>query len=184
MRHGGCNSLLAMELHEFATELYPHARLLQRLARRWGGVDADDLVQETFARALAARDRYQAGSNGRAWLCRILCNLAISERRRRARDERLRARVMALSPELPPREPEPPALDEAQLAAALAQLVPAERRILELAEIEELSYREIARAMGCPLGTVMSRLHRARRRLRAAAQVDLPAQTATLRAAA
>ena len=44
-----------MELSEFTTELYPHVRLLQRLARRWGGADADDLVQETFVRAIAAR---------------------------------------------------------------------------------------------------------------------------------
>jgi RNA polymerase sigma-70 factor, ECF subfamily len=174
-----------MELHEFAAELYPHAHLLLRLARRWGGVDADDLVQETFARALAARHRYQGGSNGRAWLCRILCNLAISERRRRGRDERLRVRLLSLSPPEPPREPEPPPLDEADLAAALGALQPAERKILELAEIEELSYREIARALDCPVGTVMSRLHRARRRLRqAAVPAPRPAQTATLRAAA
>ncbi|HXU69133.1 MAG TPA: sigma-70 family RNA polymerase sigma factor [Polyangia bacterium] len=173
-----------MELHEFIAELYPHARLLSRLARRWAGADADDLVQETFARAIAARHRYQPGSNGRAWLCRILCNLAISERRRRMRDERLRARVMTLVPAEPPREPEPPPLDEGDLAAALAALAPAERRILELAEIEELSYREIARALDCPVGTVMSRLHRARRHLRQAAQARLPEQTATLRAAA
>ena len=173
-----------MELHEFAAELYPHARLLHSLARRWAGTDADDLVQETFARALAARHRYQAGSNGRAWLCRILCNLAVSERRRRARDERLRTRVIALAPPAPANEPEPHALDDADLVAALAELQPAERRILELAELEELSYREIARALDCPLGTVMSRLHRARRHLRAAAQARLPAQTATLRAAA
>ena len=173
-----------MELHEFVAELYPHERLLQRLARRWAGVDADDLVQETFARAIAARARYQSGSNGRAWLCRILCNLAVSERRRRARDERLRTRVMALVPALPSSEPEPPPLDDADLVAALASLAPTERRILELAEIEELSYREIARALECPVGTVMSRLHRARRRLRQAAQARLPVQTATLRAAA
>jgi len=173
-----------MELQQFATELYPHARLLARLARRWGGADADDLVQETFARAIAARDRYQAGSNGRAWLCRILCNLAISERRRRARDERLRSRVMAMQPEPVERAPEPHALDEAQLAAVLASLPASERRILELAEIEELSYREIARALDCPVGTVMSRLHRARRRLRAAAQARHPAQTETLSVAA
>lgn len=172
-----------MELHEFTTELYPHARLLHSLARRWAGPDADDLVQETFARALAARHRYQAGSNGRAWLCRILCNLAVSERRRRARDERLRSRVIALSPP-PANEPEPHALDDADLAAALAELHPAERRILELAELEELSYREIAHALECPVGTVMSRLHRARRRLRQAAHATLPAQTETLRAAA
>jgi RNA polymerase sigma-70 factor (ECF subfamily) len=173
-----------MELHEFTNELYPHARLLQRLARRWSSAsDADDLVQETFARAIAARHRYQVGSNGRAWLCRILCNLAVSERRRRARDERLRTRVIALAP-APPSEPEPRALDDSDLAAALAELHPADRRILELAELEELSYREIARALECPVGTVMSRLHRARRRLRQAAQARLPAQTETLRAAA
>jgi RNA polymerase sigma-70 factor (ECF subfamily) len=173
-----------MELHEFTNELYPHAHLLQRLARRWSsGSDADDLVQETFARAIAARHRYQVGSNGRAWLCRILCNLAVSERRRRARDERLRTRVIALAP-APPSEPEPHALDDADLVAALAELHPADRRILELAELEELSYREIARALECPVGTVMSRLHRARRRLRQAAQARLPAQTETLLAAA
>ena len=59
------------------------------------------------------------------------------------------------------------------------------KRILELAEIEELSYREIARALDCPVGTVMSRLHRARRRLRqAAVPARHPAQTETLNAAA
>jgi RNA polymerase sigma-70 factor, ECF subfamily len=173
-----------MELYEFATELYPHAGLLMRLARRWGGSDADDLVQETFARAIAARHRYRAGTNGRAWLCRILCNLAVSERRRRARDERLRTRVIALLPEPEPSGPEPLPLDGADLVAALGLLQPGERRILELADLEELSYREIARALDCPLGTVMSRLHRARRRLREAAQARRPAQTETLSAAA
>ncbi len=173
-----------MELAEFTTELYPHVHLLLRLARRWGGGDAEDLVQETFARAIAARHRYQAGSNGRAWLCRILCNLAVSERRRRARDERLRTRVVALQPIVEASEPEPRALDDAELVAALAELPACDRRILELAEIEELSYREIARVLECPLGTVMSRLHRARRRLRQAARAVRPAQTASLRAAA
>jgi RNA polymerase sigma-70 factor (ECF subfamily) len=180
-----------MELNEFAAELLPHAPLLLRLARRVGAADADDLVQETFARALAARHRYRTGSNGRAWLCRILCNLAISDRRRRARDERLRARVVASTPEPEAEVPEPRApLEEAALRAALAQLLPAERHILELAEIEDLSYREIARALDCPIGTVMSRLHRARRRLRLyAAPLRSPApalleQTESRRAAA
>lgn len=173
-----------MELQQFAAELYPHAHLLRRLARRWGGADADDLVQETFARAIAARHRYQAGSNARAWLCRILHNLAMSERRRAARAERLRTRVLALVPAPEPHAPEPRALDETELVAVLASLLPGERRILELAEIEELSYREIARALACPVGTVMSRLHRARRRLRDAARARRRAQTATLRAAA
>jgi RNA polymerase sigma-70 factor, ECF subfamily len=180
-----------MELADFATELLPHAPLLQRLARRLAASDADDLVQETFARALAARHRYQTGSNGRAWLCRILSNLAVSERRRRSRDERLRVRVLAFAPPLVETEPEPPPIDDSALAAALAQLQPAERHILELADVDELSYREISRALECPIGTVMSRLHRARRRLRqhaapltAPAPSPRPARTANRRAAA
>jgi RNA polymerase sigma-70 factor, ECF subfamily len=153
-----------MELDDIASELLPHAPLLHHLARRFGA-DPDDLVQETFARAFAARHRYRPGSNGRAWLCRILHNLAVSEQRRRGRDERMRARVVAC--ELVAKSPEPPpVVDDAALRAAFLRLGSAERRILELADIDELSYREIARALDCPLGTVMSRLHRARRRLR------------------
>ena len=156
-----------MTLTDFSNEFLPHTPLLHHLARRFGSSDPDDLVQETLARAFAARHRYRPGSNGRAWLCRILHNLAVSAERRRARDERMRARVIAS--ELPPVAAEPPpACDEAALRAALERLGPAERRILELAEIDELSYREIAQALDCPLGTVMSRLHRARRRLRQA----------------
>lgn len=173
-----------MDVEQFCTELLPHTPLLVRLARRWAKGDADDLVQETFARAFAARHRYQPGSNGRAWLCRILANLVVSEQRRRMRDDRLRARVLAVAATAPPCEPETPALDEAALVTALQRLPPSERRIVELADVEELSYREIARALGCPIGTVMSRLHRARRRLRQAALTPLPGQTATLRAAA
>lgn len=179
-----------MEPSTFVTELLPHAPMLRRLGRRLVGEDGEDLVQETLVRAWAARDRYCPGTNGRAWLCRILCNLAVSEQRRRARDERLRARVVALAPATAPDAPEPAALDDATLRAALAALAPAERRILELAELDDLSYREIARALDCPIGTVMSRLHRARRHLRQQAAraarpaAARPARTATRRAAA
>jgi RNA polymerase sigma-70 factor, ECF subfamily len=174
-----------MELQEFEAELMPHGPALLRLARRLSYGDADDLVQETFARALTARHRYRAGTNGRAWLMRILCNLAISEQRRRARDERLRTRVLTRSAE--PTVAEPPSeVDEGTLLRALSALAPAERRMIELADVDELSYREIARALDCPIGTVMSRLHRARRRLRHAAEAapPAPARTASQRAAA
>lgn len=184
-----------MELADFSTELLPHAPLLRRLGLRLAGQDAEDLVQETFVRALAARHRYRAGSNARAWLCRILCNLAVSEQRRRRRDERLRARVIAFAPEPEPAAPAPveQPIDDAALRAALDALAPAERRILELADVDELSYREIARALDCPIGTVMSRLHRARSRLRQQAAprpsprreaAARPARTATRRATA
>jgi RNA polymerase sigma-70 factor (ECF subfamily) len=160
-----------MELSEFEAELMPHAPALARLARRLRRTDADDLVQETFARALAARHRYTPGSNGRAWLMRILCNLAISDQRRRARDERLRARLYARDPEPVTVEPRDP-VDEQVALRALEALAPAERRLIELADIDELSYREIALTLECPIGTVMSRLHRARRRLRSAAEAS------------
>lgn len=178
-----------MELDDIASELLPHAPLLRHLARRFSGSEPDDLVQETFARAFAARHRYRPGSNGRAWLCRILHNLAVSESRRRARDERLRARVRTDDVGLELAAPEPAPVDELALRAAFERLGAAERRILELADIDELSYREIARALDCPLGTVMSRLHRARRRLRrevAPPTVALPrrARTASRRVAA
>jgi RNA polymerase sigma-70 factor (ECF subfamily) len=175
-----------MELTEFEAELIPHATALLRLARRLRHADADDLVQETFARALAARHRYTPGSNGRAWLMRILCNLAISEQRRYCRDERLRARLQVREAEpetIELREP----VDEAIATRALQQLAPAERRLIELADVDELSYREIASTLSCPIGTVMSRLHRARRRLRSAAEASLAAraeQTESQRAAA
>ncbi len=158
-----------MHITEFEAELVPHAGALLRLARRMSRSDADDLVQETYVRALAARHRYTPGTNGRAWLMRILCNLAISESRRRARDERMRSRVLArsIAPVVEP--PAEAVIDDAALGRALEALAPAERRLIELADVDELSYREIAATLACPIGTVMSRLHRARRRLRNAA---------------
>jgi DNA-directed RNA polymerase specialized sigma24 family protein len=59
-----------MHITEFEAELVPHAGALLRLARRLSRTDADDLVQETYVRALAARHRYTPGTNGRAWLMR------------------------------------------------------------------------------------------------------------------
>jgi RNA polymerase sigma-70 factor, ECF subfamily len=172
-----------MHITEFEAELVPHAAALLRLARRLSRHDADDLVQETWVRALAARHRYTPGTNGRAWLMRILCNLAVSEQRRRARDERLRGRVLAREVTPAIIDPTPEAgidapVDDAAVTRALDALAPAERRLIELADVNELSYREIAATLACPIGTVMSRLHRARRRLRSAAGEQLRAAEA------
>jgi RNA polymerase sigma-70 factor (ECF subfamily) len=158
------------DLEQFCCEMLPHLDALRWAARRLAPADADDLLQETFARALAARNSYRAGSNARGWLYRILCNVALSEHRRRARQVRLCARL-GREP-TPPLDDEPsqpmPGLDELQ--RALAGLSTSERRIIELADVEGLRYRDVARALDCPMGTVMSRLHRARRRLRARLQ--------------
>ena len=148
-----------MPPEDFSIEVMPHLPALAGFARRFG--DVDDLVQETYLHAFAARHQFRRGSNARAWLCRILVNIAMSEHRRRGRTHRLVERLKAL-----------PALDsdDAERTRAVRQamdrLGARDRRILELSDVEGLSYRELARALDVPIGTVMSRLHRARRRLR------------------
>jgi len=160
---------MTTELEVFLAEVMPHLDALHAAAAHLG-LDADDLVQETYLRAIAAWRTYRPGSNARGWLHRILTNVAMTEHRRRARDRRLAARVAA--------EPSPDAVIEIEprgpdvdVHAALAALEPRDRRVVELADVEGLRYRDVARILGCPVGTVMSRLHRARRRLRAQARL-------------
>jgi RNA polymerase sigma-70 factor (ECF subfamily) len=151
------------EWKEFLAEVMPHWKSLRASATRFG-LDPDDLAQETWLRALAAHQSYRPGSNARAWLQRILINVACTEHRRRTRDRRRCARVAA-QPTAPPDEPARPEPD-VDVQAALRALGPRDRRVVELADVEGLRYRDVARILGCPVGTIMSRLHRARRRLR------------------
>jgi RNA polymerase sigma-70 factor (ECF subfamily) len=153
------------ELDEFLAEVVPHQNALRAAARRYGR-DVDDLVQETYLRAIAARASYRRGSNPRAWLYRILVNVAMTEHRKSARDRRLAARVAEQpAPEAAnPSEPMTGLLGDVR--EALAALSPPDRHVVELADVEGLRYRDMAELLGCPIGTVMSRLHRARRRLR------------------
>jgi RNA polymerase sigma-70 factor (ECF subfamily) len=151
----------------FLAEVLPHRESLRRTARRLHLVDADDLVQETYLRALTARGRYRSGSNAGAWLHRILVNAALSQHRKRTRERRLSERLFA-EPVAPVEEQsssEPmPGLDA--LGDALAELPAHERTVVELTELRGLRYRDAARELNCPIGTVMSRLHRARAHLR------------------
>jgi RNA polymerase sigma-70 factor (ECF subfamily) len=160
-------------LQAFYDELLPHRDALRRTARRLRPRDADDLVQETYLRALTARERYRTGSNASAWLHRILVNAALSAHRRSGRERRLAERI-AHEPHFSD-EPTTPTPDLEALERALAALAPHERRVVELTDLQGLRYRDAARALGCPIGTVMSRLHRAR--------IHLRAQMASLRAA-
>jgi RNA polymerase sigma-70 factor, ECF subfamily len=158
------------EIDAFVDEVMPHLDDMRARARHLG-LDADDLVQETYARALAARHTYRAGSNARAWLGRILLNVALTEHRRRARDRRLEARVLAQPQPEAPRPDDPRLEPSVDVCAALKSLPERDRRVVELADVEGLRYRDVARVLGCPVGTVMSRLHRARRKLRTAARL-------------
>lgn len=159
---------------EALTYLDPLYRTALRLSRH--PQDAEDLVQETYLNAFRALDRFEEGTNLRAWLFRILNNAFISQYRRRKRRPSSSLDDVSdfylydhLASGTATREnPEEEALnrigDEAVLRALEA--LPVEFRQVELlADVEGFSYREIADILGIPIGTVMSRLYRARRRL-------------------
>lgn len=136
--------------------------------------DADDLVQESLLHAFQAWDRFEPGTNVRAWLHRILMNTYISGYRRRVRERRAldvetdpSRRDLLLSDAQTQVEALDGGLCPGSIGRGLREAIdalPEEfRSVLLMADLCELSYREIADALGCPMGTVMSRLHRARR---------------------
>jgi RNA polymerase sigma-70 factor (ECF subfamily) len=136
--------------------------------------EAEDLVQETYVKALKGFSSFQPGTNFRAWMYRILRNTFLTSR------SGLRERnTVALEPEaeelLPggPETPESILIDRASeqmMQEAMEGLPVIYREVLLLCEVEEMSYQEIAEVLSIPMGTVMSRLARARKSLRQALQ--------------
>jgi RNA polymerase sigma-70 factor (ECF subfamily) len=144
-----------------------HYEALYRYAYRLTGsaADAEDLTQEAFGKALARLAQLREPDRAKAWLFRILRNLYLHK----VRDEK-RHRVVPLDAvgDLPGRETdEPPEIDAAKLQQALDELDEGFRTPLILFYFEEFSYRDIAEQMELPIGTVMSRLARAKAYLRA-----------------
>jgi RNA polymerase sigma-70 factor (ECF subfamily) len=128
---------------------------------------ADDLVQDTLARAWEKRSLWQAGSDLRAWLFTIMHNLHVNQFARRRYEyasESLDAVENDAEISVSGKQFERVELSE---AVARLSLLPVEQReVLVLAAVDGMSYDEIARALEIPVGTVMSRLHRARQKLR------------------
>jgi RNA polymerase sigma-70 factor (ECF subfamily) len=153
-------------------QLYPAALRMTR-----NPADAEDLLQETMTRAYSAFHQFTPGTNLRAWLHRILANTFINTCRKKKREP---ARAIGLDsasdwhagtdPLRPPaRSAEAEALDkmtDSDILAALRSLPAEFRTAVYLADIEGYPYRQVAEIMGTPLGTVMSRLHRGRGKLR------------------
>jgi len=150
-----------------------------RVARRLAGSreEAEDLVQDTYARAFRSWQQYQPGTNLRAWLLRILTNLNIDRGRRVQRtpeqtpleegDYYLYNRLESTMPdENPDEERVLERLSQNTVVEALAEVPHDFRDVLVLVDIGEFSYAEAAQILDIPVGTVMSRLHRGRRILK------------------
>jgi len=147
---------------------------LRRYARAMLGdrAAADDLVQDTLERAWARLHQWRAGSDMRAWLFGIMHNLRVDQLRRpRLATQSLDADDWTV----PARPTQNDALELRDLESALGQLPDEQREVLVLLALEELSYADIAAALGIPVGTVMSRLSRGRERLRLIMDGQLPA---------
>jgi RNA polymerase sigma-70 factor (ECF subfamily) len=145
-------------------ELLAEIPRLRRYARALTGdaARADDLVQDTLERALGKWRLWRPG-NLRAWLMTMMHNLFVNQLRAA---EPLEFRDTADMPELPVRGRQTDALELRDLDRALQALPAEQRAVVLLVGLEELRYEEVARITGVPLGTVMSRLSRARARLR------------------
>jgi RNA polymerase sigma-70 factor (ECF subfamily) len=169
-----------LDLKEFEQQVLRHAEPLYALALRMTRrpADAEDLVQDTLFKAMRAQDQFQVGTNLKAWLVRILTNTFINKYKRGVLERSVlgcesmdpvsdgwtsAATLAAL------RDPEsnmlrPLLADE--IGAAVDELPEDFRMAVLLVDVQELSYKEASSALGCPIGTVMSRLHRGRRLLK------------------
>jgi RNA polymerase sigma-70 factor, ECF subfamily len=146
--------------------LYNHAFWLTR-----NHAEAEDLVQETFSKALRAFDSFQADANFKGWTFRILCNTFFTSRTGIAASRTVfledHQHALDTTDTSPTPEDNPIRLDnQAGLQRALEQLEPQLREALLLCDVEEVKYRDIALILDIPIGTVMSRISRARLPLR------------------
>jgi RNA polymerase sigma-70 factor (ECF subfamily) len=163
----------------FEVDLLGHLDTLYGVSCRMtkSTTEAEDLVQDTVVKAMRSRDQFTPGTNLKAWLLRILTNTFINRYRRGGMErdlldgpdaDSLTDAWVGANTMRAMRDPETQALTplvEAEVQRALDELPDEFRLAVILSDIEELSYKEIADAMGCPIGTVMSRLHRGRRML-------------------
>ena len=148
--------------------LYSYAMVLSR-----NHAEAEDLVQETYVRAIQAMGRLRAGSNMKSWLFTILRNIWFNQLRKRRNAPQMvgiedgdGVADSIIEPSKDSYDLYVSKMEAEQVRAAIQELSVEYREIILLREYEELTYQEIASILKCPIGTVMSRLGRARAKLR------------------
>jgi RNA polymerase sigma-70 factor, ECF subfamily len=159
---------VAIDLTEYLDGLYSYAMVLSR-----NPTEAEDLVQETCLRALRAMERLRPDSNVKSWLFTILRNVWLNQLRQRKTapdivnlDGEEDGENRAVDSSKDPHAAYVSDLERERVRRAIERLPLEFREIILLREYEELSYEEIAAMLQCPVGTVMSRLARARSKLR------------------
>src|SRR5215510_6972160 len=152
----------------FEGEVLPHADRLFRLAMWFvrNRADAEDVVQDTMMQALKSFHRYQPGTNCRAWLATILQRIVSNRRRAKGRSILVDDPDDRIAQTVPFVPPVPQELTDEHVLGTLRRLPTTFQDVILLCDVEDLSYKEAAEALAIPIGTVMSRLHRGRARLR------------------
>ena len=182
MRRNSKKGEVERQLFETEVRLYLDTLYSMALRLTRSPVDAEDLVQDTLVRAYRFYDRFEAGTNFKAWLLRIQMNTFVNRYRRSTRERQVfdgpmavpvgegvmsRASMRALTDPVGDAQRR---LIAREINRAFEELSDEARAMVLLADVEELSYKEIAEVIGCPIGTVMSRLHRARKQLQGSLQ--------------
>lgn len=162
------NNALQSVMNDFEAAAVPHLNDLYRTARRAVGnaSDAEDVVQETYLQAWKSFHRFEAGTNIRAWLFKILFHVASHHRRKLFKFKPADVADEVLAETVAYQPAPPPYLRDEEVLAALATVPQHYRAVLLLADVQEFSYKEIADILHIPIGTVMSRLSRGRGALR------------------
>lgn len=153
---------------EFEQAALPHLNELYRTAARLLGdsTKAEDVVQETYLQAWRSFDRFESGTNCRAWLFKILVNTIYHHRRKLFNLRLVKESEEVLEQAVAPATSIPEHISETEILRALDRIPTDYRAAVLLADVEEFSYKEIASLLSVPIGTVMSRLSRGRRLLR------------------
>ncbi|MGB7208502.1 MAG: sigma-70 family RNA polymerase sigma factor [Pyrinomonadaceae bacterium] len=154
--------IFEMEAMQHIDDLYRTAKRLTR-----SETDADDLVQETYMQAWKSFEHYEVGTNCRAWLYKILFNKFDHHRRKQFTQSKYFQEADEFVFEISAAAPSVPEhLTDRQIISALDKLPEHYRSVVLLADVHEFDYKEVADILDIPIGTVMSRLNRARTQLK------------------